>query len=124
MSLTDQGRVVWFAFILPIAFMTLMVEVRFITRHPSRPNRPVHRPSAPIATSLYRFFDGGGSLLYVGITSRGEARFHEHARTQPWWPYVATCTVEHFADRPAAAAAELVAIRDELPMWNVAGALR
>ena len=72
-------------------------------------------------TTLYRMFDAAGDLLYVGITSRGGRRFDEHAKVQPWWVEVASVTVEHFATRTEALAAELAAIRVEDPTYNAAG---
>lgn len=35
-------------------------------------------------TSLYRYFDDGGALIYVGITGRGIARNVEHDKTKCW----------------------------------------
>lgn len=72
-------------------------------------------------TTLYRFFDADGQLLYVGISARGAARWSEHAGDKPWWPKVAQTTTEHFASRPEAAAAETEAIRTERPRHNVVG---
>jgi hypothetical protein len=71
-------------------------------------------------TTLYRFFDAEGRLLYVGITGVGTLRWFTHARQKAWWPLVATVTLEHFADRAEARAAELAAIRTEHPLHNVA----
>ena len=44
-------------------------------------------------TALYRFFDGGGGLLYIGRTARFP-RWIDHERTQPWWHEVETCKIE------------------------------
>ncbi|WP_438479170.1 GIY-YIG nuclease family protein [Streptomyces asiaticus] len=70
-------------------------------------------------TALYRFYDEGGALLYVGITAHLEARWIEHERVQSWWPQVARKTVEWFDSRPPARDAELKAIKDERPIHNV-----
>lgn len=70
-------------------------------------------------TALYRFYDEGGALLYVGITANLEARWIEHERVQTWWPLVAKKTVEWFDTRPPARAAELQAIKDERPVHNI-----
>lgn len=75
-------------------------------------------------TSLYRFFDAEGQLLYVGITARNVDRMHNHARHKPWWHHVATATFQHFPNRALALLAEAVAIRIEHPVHNVAGAVR
>jgi hypothetical protein len=82
----------------------------------------VHTDSPP--TTLYRFFDSGGTLLYVGITSCGAARWSEHSRVQTWWEEVATATVEHYATRHLAAEAERAAIRAEHPKHNVVRYIR
>lgn len=70
--------------------------------------------------TLYRFYDRGGCLLYVGLTGRPRSRWKEHSETQPWWPEVATATVEHFASVEDLSAAEVAAIREEMPKHNVA----
>ena len=70
-------------------------------------------------TTLYRFHDASGGLLYVGITGRSVRRWCEHAATKPWWNDVAKVTVEHFTDRPAAINAEARAIKQERPAHNV-----
>jgi predicted GIY-YIG superfamily endonuclease len=72
-------------------------------------------------TALYRFFDEGGALLYVGITANLESRWLDHEREKPWWPQVVEKTVEWFDNRPAAGAAELEAIKAEHPVHNVSG---
>jgi len=75
-------------------------------------------------TTLYRMFAADGGLLYVGISSRAAMRWEQHRGEKPWWSEVARITVEHFADRAAALAAELAAIRSEGPLYNIAGACR
>lgn len=70
-------------------------------------------------TSLYRFYDSNGRLLYVGITVRLPLRLRQHNDTKPWWTDVSDVTVEHFASRPEAARAEQEAIRLELPLFNI-----
>lgn len=72
-------------------------------------------------TALYRFYDEGGALLYVGITANVEARFAHHESRKEWWPQVARKTIEWFDTRPPARAAELQAIHDERPVHNVNG---
>lgn len=69
-------------------------------------------------TSLYRFFDAEGTLLYVGLTHRLNDRLTAHKR-QKAWDQVARIDVEHFADRFEAELAEVRAIREESPAWNV-----
>ena len=72
------------------------------------------------ATSLYRFYDAAGVLLYVGITRRGWHRFDEHSASKDWWSQVVTTRVEHFPTRDQARKAELVAIASESPQHNIA----
>ena len=72
-------------------------------------------------TALYRFFDEGGALLYVGITANLEARWLDHERGKPWWPQVVEKPVEWFDNRPTALTAELKAIKAEHPIHNVTG---
>jgi hypothetical protein len=71
-------------------------------------------------TSLYRFYDGAGTLLYVGITAKGRGRWHQHKGDKEWWALVADAKVEHFPDRETALDAEAQAIRSERPVYNVA----
>lgn len=69
-------------------------------------------------TSLYRYFDRHGALIYVGITRRGIARNVEHNNSKEWWHYVARQEVEHFDTRAAALRAETDAIRTHQPPFN------
>lgn len=69
-------------------------------------------------TALYRLYDGGDTLLYIGISHQPEVRFEQHADHQAWWPLVARREVEWFDKRPPAAAAEAAAIRAEDPEHN------
>lgn len=78
--------------------------------------------TTPRPASLYRFFADDGELLYVGITTRRERRGHEHAKSKPWFEYVATTTWEHHACVCLAESAERTAIQTEAPTFNVAHA--
>lgn len=71
------------------------------------------------ATTLYRFYDGAGHLLYVGVTGMPESRFKAHGKSKPWWQNVTTARLEHFGSRREALTAEAVAIRDENPVHNI-----
>lgn len=75
-------------------------------------------------TALYRLFGSADELLYIGISSRFGQRWREHARAQPWWPEVERQTVDWFASRELAAAAEAQAIKSEGPRYNVVHAPR
>lgn len=70
-------------------------------------------------TALYRLSDSEGRLLYVGIAFEPKVRWASHASEKAWWPDVAERTVEWHESRTAAAAAEIVAIREEKPLYNV-----
>lgn len=70
-------------------------------------------------TTLYRFFDADGKLLYIGITEVGAMRFGGHRGTKHWWWEVANITTEHFECRDDALDAEADAIRAESPQYNV-----
>lgn len=79
---------------------------------PDRKNTP---------TSLYRYYDSQGLLLYVGVTQQGYIRGLQHAQAPaPWWPSVSRQEVEHFATRAEALAAEVSAIETLRPLFNLA----
>jgi hypothetical protein len=79
----------------------------------------VATPAPPaIPTSVYRYYDRFGALIYVGITSRGAARNAQHNNGAPWWPYVVRQSVEHYDDRPVAGAREKALIRQYRPPFN------
>ncbi|MFP8944750.1 GIY-YIG nuclease family protein [Streptomyces fenghuangensis] len=70
-------------------------------------------------TALYRLYDSGGALLYVGITNMPQVRFAAHAM-KPWWKRVAHKDIVWFDERQQAEQAETLAIRAERPACNVA----
>lgn len=70
-------------------------------------------------TTLYRFYDDYGVLLYIGITDREDKRFREHHQEKTWWWKVSTITVDHYRWREDAIRAEEAAIRAEHPIHNV-----
>jgi predicted GIY-YIG superfamily endonuclease len=72
-------------------------------------------------TALYRFYDRGNTLLYVGITVNLARRWEDHATEKSWWPGVARKTVQIYGTRREALAAETIAIIAESPVHNVAG---
>ena len=72
-------------------------------------------------TTLYRYFDGDGHLLYVGITKNQFDRFAQHSKNSVWFSQIATATFEHFESRDQALIAETRAIGTELPKYNKAG---
>lgn len=70
-------------------------------------------------TSVYRYYDKLGILLYVGITRTGIARNVQHNRSAQWWPMVVRQEVEHLASRTAARAREKDLIQEYRPPFNV-----
>jgi hypothetical protein len=82
----------------------------------------VHRPGrcrVSTPTSVYRYYDRMGALIYVGITSRGIRRNIEHNLDREWWPYVVTQEVDHYATRDEALLLERHLIRKYEPPFNV-----
>ncbi|MDQ6721875.1 MAG: GIY-YIG nuclease family protein [Candidatus Dormibacteraeota bacterium] len=71
-------------------------------------------------TTLYRFYDRRGDLLYVGISLGFLIRWGQH-RDKEWWHQIARSTLQHFPSRELALAAESLAIRDEHPRFNIKG---
>lgn len=70
--------------------------------------------------TLYRLRDAAGTLLYVGISGSALARWLAHNR-RPWWPDVAAVEVKHFPTLAEVRSAETTAIREEGPLYNIAG---
>lgn len=70
-------------------------------------------------TALYRMYDEGGSLLYVGISLRMAQRLSEHRADKEWWPEIGTVKLEHFDQRNKAEEAERHAIARENPRYNI-----
>lgn len=70
-------------------------------------------------TWLYRLFNAGGDLLYVGITKNPPyRRFNAHARLHPWWPQVTQVELEIHQPYVTALARERAAIKAEAPRFN------
>lgn len=72
-------------------------------------------------TALYRLFDAGGELLYVGIGVDPKTRWNAHSRDKAWWQQVVRKSVEWHPTRADAMAAETKSIRAEEPRFNVVG---
>lgn len=71
-------------------------------------------------TSLYRFYAGDDTLLYVGVTSQGTSRFRSHAdRKDGWFRSAVRCELEHFDTRLEAEAAERRQIKTLHPVHNI-----
>lgn len=76
-------------------------------------------PTAPVPTSVYRYYDQLGILIYVGVTSRGMARNIEHNKSKVWWKYVARQGVQHFPNRATALRVERQLIEQHRPPFNI-----
>lgn len=70
-------------------------------------------------TALYRHYDGGGALLYVGISLSVVARLAQHRDSSRWYDRIAKVTVEWFDNRRDALRAEGNAILIEKPEFNI-----
>jgi predicted GIY-YIG superfamily endonuclease len=86
-----------------------------------KPSRRRGEGGAVKPTTVYRLRDADGALLYVGIAGNPGRRFEQHAGEKPWWGDVATVGLAHYESREAAAAAEMAAIKEERPRYNVVG---
>jgi len=63
-------------------------------------------------------YQGKRVVLYVGMTSRGMTRFHEHAGCAEWWPYMSSTSWVHRTTRAAAAKTEKRLIEQLQPLFN------
>lgn len=73
------------------------------------------------AVYLYRWYDGDGVLLYIGITNKPSIRRGAHRSTSWWCLKSYTCIVDAAPiayDRHAAKACEDEAIASEEPVFN------
>lgn len=68
---------------------------------------------------LYRMYDRGDRLLYVGITADMSDRIQGHREGKGWWGEVVTIRLEHYPNRLAALRAEKQAISSENPVHNI-----
>lgn len=76
------------------------------------------RQGAQMPTSVYRYYDAVGTLIYVGITRQGMGRNVQHNGKAEWWPFVARQEVDHFPTRQAAMLREKDLIRSLRPPFN------
>src|SRR5690349_19519425 len=67
---------------------------------------------------LYRLYDAGGSLLYIGCSSDVARRLKSHRSTQPWWLEVAAYDSEGPYRRLDGLRREQSAIFCEHPRYN------
>lgn len=71
-------------------------------------------------TQLYRHFDEGRQLLYVGISLSTFARLSQHKDHSEWFKKIKSVEIENFETREEAMAAERKAIQSENPKFNIA----
>lgn len=74
-----------------------------------------------MSATVYRMYDEADTLLYVGISGHWPGRLTQHEGDKPWWGTVSRASLEHFADRASAVAAEKRAIAAEGPRYNITG---
>lgn len=68
---------------------------------------------------LYRWWDADGNLLYVGKSVSVFARITAHRRNSAFFREAAAMTLERFDFPESLSAAEVAAIRKEMPLYNV-----
>lgn len=97
-------------------------EVEVVRTVTNEVQRTVHVqvPMAPKLeeTDVYRLYDAGDSLLYVGIGSSARERWLDHAKTKAWWSDVVRERTVRYPFRGQALAVEQSAIRHENPKHN------
>jgi hypothetical protein len=71
-------------------------------------------------TALYRHYDSTGILLYVGISLSAINRLLQHQRSAKWVLDAVRMETKWFDVREEAEAAEIVAIKTEKPIFNIA----
>ena len=69
-------------------------------------------------TTLYRYFNADGELLYVGISRHPLQRHIEHQAWSQFAEEVEFIKFEKFPSRAEASAAEADAIKHEMPLYN------
>lgn len=72
-----------------------------------------------MTATVYRVYDQGDCLLYVGSTGNLSARLFVHRRESAWWPAAARMSITHHFDLDAARIAERMAIASESPLFNL-----
>lgn len=68
---------------------------------------------------IYRCYDAGGQLLYIGLSQDIVTRLKQHRSATPWFDRVAKTVVKLAPDRRAAFRMETDAIKAEQPLYNI-----
>ena len=71
--------------------------------------------------ALYRWFNADHELLYVGISQTLFNRVKDHAKGSDWVHQASYMTVSWYETRHEVETAELGAIRNEGPLYNITG---
>jgi hypothetical protein len=78
-------------------------------------------PESAEPTALYRLYDAGHDLLYIGISRKPDDRFKAHDHTHSWWHLVTYVDLTWFDNFQAAGKAEKSAQLSERPPYNGMG---
>jgi hypothetical protein len=70
--------------------------------------------------AVYRFYNSGRQLLYVGVTWNPALRFEQHRAEKWWFKHVAYAEIDWFPSRETAEDEEARAIWLEAPQHNIA----
>jgi hypothetical protein len=89
-----------------------------LDQEPAAGVRGAQESSTDEPTSLYRYYDRLGLLIYAGITKQGIGRNRQHDKSAEWWPYVVRQEVDHLPSRRAALDAERALIERHRPPFN------
>lgn len=104
-------------------FADIVLPMRERVNHQRRwqvPGSPqISEKGLPSKQWLYRFFNEDNELLYVGISNNVLNRWKQHQADKPWFDEVVTFTREKFATRDEVERAEIMAIVNEKPRYNV-----
>lgn len=74
------------------------------------------QPEVP--TSVYKYYDANGVLIYVGITRQASSRNRQHNADKEWWRFVESQKVEHLPSRLCARNRERDLILLHRPPFN------
>ena len=74
-------------------------------------------------TCIYKLYNAGDALLYVGCTNNLKSRLYAHSVNSDWFHMVRNCVVTEVKDRAEGLQLEADAIRTEHPVFNKANIL-
>lgn len=77
------------------------------------PREPARR------TAVYKIYDFGDILIYVGIGVDPEDRLYSHSQIQPWRHEIARHEITWYETRPEAKAEEARTVLEDNPVYNV-----